>query len=80
MQKFESPFTPRNIIETSPNPDSIISFNCYWNCKGPVPLSDCDCDVANNWVLLLSMQPFTSSDAKHQRKISQSQLLSGNGP
>ena len=48
--------------------------------KDPFPLSDCDCDVANNWVLLISLQPFTSSDMKHQRKISpsQSQSLSGN--
>ena len=48
--------------------------------KGPSPLSDCDCDVANNWVLLVSVQPFTSSDTKHQRKISRSQSLSGKGP
>ena len=54
-------------------------FN-WTKAKGSFPLSDCDCDVANNWVLLVSMQLFTSSDVKHQRKISHSQSLSGNGP
>ena len=34
--------------------------------KGSLILSDCDCDVANIWVLLLSKELFTSSDAKHQ--------------
>ena len=48
--------------------------------KGQFPLSDCDCDVGKNWVLLLSMELFTSSDIKFQRKISQSQSLNGNGP
>ena len=50
--------------------------------QGPFTLSDCESDVANNWVLLVSMQLFTSSDIKHQRKISRSllQSLSANGP
>ena len=56
------------------------SLRIYTEGKGPFPLSDCDCDVANNWVLLVSVQPFTSSDAKHQKSISQSQSLSGKGP
>ena len=30
----------------------------------------CDCDVANKWIPLISMELFTSSDAKHQRKRS----------
>ena len=47
-----------------------------------IPRNDCDCDVADNWVLLISVQAFTSSDMKHRRKISGSlsQSLSGNGP
>ena len=52
--------------------------------KGPFPLSDFDCesDVANNWVLVISMELFPSSDMKHQMKISYllSQSLSVNGP
>ena len=47
-------------------------------------LSDCDCEsvVAKNWVLVISMEPFTSSDITHQRKNSRSlsQSLSVNGP
>ena len=43
---------------------------------------DCENDAAKNWVLLVSMQLFASSDMKHQRKISRSlsQSLSVNGP
>ena len=42
--------------------------HCAW---GPFPLGDCDCenDVANNWVLVISMELFTPSHMKHQRKI-----------
>ena len=59
----------------------IIAPSASTYFKGPFPLSDCDCEseVASNWVLVISMELFTSSDMKHQRKISRSQSLSGNG-
>ena len=49
--------------------------------RGPFPQSEWERDVANNWVLVISMELFTSSDMKHQRKIlySLSQSLSVNG-
>ena len=39
--------------------------------KDPLTLSDSNCenDVANNWVLLVSTELFTSSDIKDQKKI-----------
>ena len=39
--------------------------------KGPFPLSDCDfdCDVTNNWILSISMQPFTSSEWNIKEKF-----------
>ena len=60
--------------------ENVQNQNPWELPKGPFPMSDCDCDVANNWVLLVSMQPFTSTGVKHQRKISRSQSLSGKGP
>ena len=37
--------------------------------KGLFTLNGCNCDVANIWVLLVSMQLFTFSYVKYQRKI-----------
>ena len=48
--------------------------------KRPLTLSDYDCenDVTNNWVLLISIELLTSGDVKHERKISCSLLQSLN--
>ena len=41
------------------------------NTMGLFALSDCNCesDIANNWVLLVSMELFTSSDVKYHMKL-----------
>ena len=48
------------------------------NCKGPFTESVCvyNCDMAYKWVPFISMVLFTLSDAKHQRKKSQTQTQS----
>ena len=48
--------------------------------KGPFTLNDCESDVGNICVLLVSIELLTSSNVKHQKKIlrSLSQLLSLN--
>ena len=52
--------------------------------KGPFTLSDCDCesDFANNYVLLVSTELFTSSDVKEENEISRpfSRVNDVNGP
>ena len=62
-----------------------MSITVAHNPKGPFTLSDynCESDVADIWVLFISMELFTFSEAvKDQRKImcSLSQWLSVNGP
>ena len=53
-----------------------------YESKGPFTVSVCvrDCDIASKWVPLISMELFTVSDTKHQRKKSQTQSLTVNRP
>ena len=55
-------------------------FRTFLRCLGPFTPGDCKSDVVNNWVLLVFVELFTSSDVKHQRKFlhSLSQSLSLN--
>ena len=65
---------PRQEIDSSPGMTILsvvlheLSTGNVRN-KGPFPLSDCESDVANNWVLMISMELFTFSDMIHQGKI-----------
>ena len=64
-----------NFIVTLGQKEDLRKLN-----RRPFTLSDCQSEVAHNWVLLVSKELFTSSYTKHQRKTSLSQSLSGYGP